>query len=142
LLAGPPLLCLSWYLGWRSWYPDMARLVGRRRSRACRLALKSLRGLTRKLAPKETAVRVTAIVSKYLQERLDLAAAEPTPADVSALLQSGGVASSLALQFAGLLRICDAVRFAPQPPSSEKLAVEAARLIRELEAEPCLAATS
>jgi hypothetical protein len=85
---------------------------------------------------------VTAIVSKYLQDRLDLSVAEPTPADVSTHLQSTGVGSALALQFAGLLTICDAVRFAPQPPSSEKLAGEAARLIRELEAEPCLAATS
>jgi hypothetical protein len=143
LFAAPPVLCLAGSLAWLRWFPDAAHLAGRRRSRAARRGLKRLRSLSRALPARQTADRVVAIIGDYLRERLELAAAEPTSEEVTTCLEEAGIAPVLAGQFANLLDACAATRFAPDAlvPRTD-LAGEAARLIRQLEAEPCLAETS
>jgi hypothetical protein len=143
LFLAPPVLCLAWYVAWLRWFPDAARLAGRRRSRAARLALKKLAAVPAGKATKETAERVVAIVCDYLHQRLELTSAEPTPGEVAGHLEQAGVSAALAGQFAALLDACAATRFAPDPVGSQAdLARAAARLIRQLEAEPCLCKAS
>jgi hypothetical protein len=136
-LVVPPLLCVAWWHMWRRWYPDAARQAGRRRSKAARLALKALRPV--KLLPREeVGSPVAAIVTRYLRERVELSAEEPTPFEAVAHLEQAGIDHALAERFGDLFRACDAARFtadffAPR----DDLGAEAARLIRALEEQPC-----
>jgi hypothetical protein len=90
----------------------------------------------------EAGTAVATAVGRYLRQRLDLPAAELTPYEVTVSLQQAGVATALAEQIADLFHACDAVRFAPASlPAGQNLAGQASRLIRQLEAEPCLCHT-
>jgi hypothetical protein len=112
LFLFPPLACAGWYWLWSQFYPDAARLVRLRRSRAARLALQALHHL----GASDTilqAERTAAIVAEYLRQRFDLSAAEPTPDEVETSLQRAGVPSDLAGRVAEFFRRCDAVRFGP-----------------------------
>jgi hypothetical protein len=143
MFAAPPVLCLVWYQLWRSWYPDAARLAGRRRSRAARFALRQLRAIPRGLTMQERAAKVAVVLGRYLHQRLDLPSAEPTPAEVAALLSQASAGPAISARFSRFLAICDAARFGLDEGSiTADLLTEAAHLIRELEVEPCLCATS
>lgn len=69
------------------------------------------------LKPRDELVQVeqvAAITARYLRQRFDLPAAEPTPAEVAGHLRGalpGG--EKLAEQAADFFRACDAARFAP-----------------------------
>jgi hypothetical protein len=142
LLAVPPLGCVAWYQAWKRLYPDAARQVVRRRSRAARMALKALRALARDPNPADLGAPVAAVLADYLHQRLDLPAAEPTPAETTAHLAKAGVPPAFVARFAALFQECDAARFSPITyADTQDLAGEAAQLIRDLEAEPCLSPT-
>ena len=112
LLLVPPFACIAWYLLWRRMYPDAARLASQRRSRAARRALQALHA-ARRLDTETRATRTTAIVAGYLQQRLDLAIAEPTPREVALLFAQQGCSSALTEQAVRFFEACDSTRFLP-----------------------------
>jgi hypothetical protein len=133
LAIAPPLLCVVWYVLWRRNNPDEGRLVRRRRSQAAEQALKGLSN-----SDDVGAGRVAGVLAGYLRQRLDLAAAEPTPREASRHLHRLGVSPALIRQTGDLFRACDAARFSAMPaPGNRTLAGQAAQLILALEAEPC-----
>jgi hypothetical protein len=134
-----PLLCLGWYRAWRHFWPDAAGAARQRRSRAAAEALRALQRAQR-LAGGERAARAAAAVALYLRRRLDLPAAEPTPAEASGWLEARGCPAALAERAAGFFRSCDAARFAPGPSGGVDLAAASA-LILAVEEESCLAAS-
>lgn len=133
LVAGPPLACWLWYARWRRCHPNAAESTQRRRSRAARLALASLADQPGNVE------RTRAAAVDFLRQRLELTAAEPTPVEVARHLKRLGFATSVVSGWANLLHACDHVRFtsSPSAPGTD-LATEAVRLIRELEADPCV----
>jgi hypothetical protein len=138
----PPLMCVAWYQAWGRLYPDAARLAHLRRSRAARQVLKALRTMKQQQPAEQAGSAVAAAVGKYLRQRLELPAAELTPYEVTVSLQQAGVPTALAEEFADLFHACDTARFAPvSRPDGQNLAGQASRLIRQLEAEPCLGHT-
>jgi hypothetical protein len=138
LVVLPPGLCLAWWGLWRHYYPDTARAVTLRRSRAARLALKALRAVRPAGDGDETAARSADVVAGYLRQRLDFTAAEPTPFEISVRLEQAGVSSALAGRFGDFFRTCDAARFAPGSLDPQvNLKGQAAALVRQLEAELC-----
>jgi hypothetical protein len=142
LLLGPPLLCAAWYSGWRRRYPDAARQARQRRSRAARLALQQLRA-ARGLPPDQRAARAASAVASYLRERLELAAAEPTPLETARHLQRKGCSAEVTEQAAGFFRACDEARFLPAPPpDGPDPAAAGTQLILAVEAETCPRAPS
>jgi hypothetical protein len=132
LIVGPPLLCGAWYAAWRSLYPDAARRTRRRRSRAAEQSLKMLRAACR-LPPPQRANCAAEAVTCYLHARFDLTAAEPTPTEAAEALRRVG-RSDLADGFAGLVKACDAARFAPVA-DGVALTEQAELLILDAEAE-------
>ncbi len=143
LFLAPPAVCLAWYQAWRRQHPDAARLMGRRRSKAGREALKALRTSGPSRDPEAVGARVAGALARYLHHRLDLATAEPTPVEAQLALEQADVSAKLAEKAAELLRRCDVARFTPGLLApDEDLAAEAVSLVRELEAEPCLSQPS
>ncbi len=112
LLLAPPLGCVAWYLLWRRLYPDAARLASQRRSRAARRALQSLHAARRLDAPARSA-RIAAIVAEYLQQRLDLTIAEPTPHEIALLFRQHDFSPTLSEQAIHFFETSDRVRFQP-----------------------------
>jgi hypothetical protein len=132
----PPLGCLVWYWYWRRLNPDDARLAHRRRSRAARRALQHLAGLGR-TPPERRAVLVPAAVTGYLHERLDLAAAEPTPAEAREHLVRRGCPEALAAQAADFYQAADKARFVPGTADGSDLPALAEQFILAVEAATC-----
>ncbi|GEM_PF-583449 len=147
LLLAPPLGCIVWHLLWQRLYPDAAYLASQRRSRAARRALQALRSAPRlALSPllqveegkgRDSAARIATIVADYLQQRLDLTLAEPTPREVALLFAQHGFSSALTEQAARFFEICDRVRFQPGETdvSPGELQNAAIRLILAVEGE-------
>jgi hypothetical protein len=117
LVLAVPAGCAVWYAAWRRCYPDAARQVWQRRTRAARKALHALRNL-RAPCSDGTARQVTAILTHYLQQRLNLRTAELTPAEVAERLQRSGCPTEVTERAAALLRARDAARFSLDLPSS------------------------
>lgn len=140
LLLTPPLGCLIWFLLWRRMYPDAARLANQRRSHAARRALNALRA-ARRLNAENRAARTAAIVAGYLQQRLDLACAEPTPHEVASLFAQHGFSSALTEQAIVFFETCDRARFLPVDSGSgvspTELPDSAFQFILAVEAETC-----
>jgi hypothetical protein len=134
-LLVPPLLGAGWYLLWRRFHPDAARRARIRQSLAARQALQALNALGPAEADQRV-YRVARIAGGYLQQRLGLPTAEPTPAEVITCLGRAGAPDVLAGKAAEFFRACDAARFAPaQPTDAADLTAAAHRLILTLEAE-------
>ena len=132
LLLFTLLACGAWYLTWRRLYPDAGRLVQQRRSRAAEMALKALDRLPRGAADLRAA-HIAATVTAYLQQRLDLLTAEPTPAEAASHLRTTGCPDALAQEAESFFRTCDAVRFFPEAKAID-LPASARQLILDLEA--------
>jgi hypothetical protein len=142
LLLGPPVLCLAWYAVWRRRHPDEARHLRQRHSGAANQALRALHALDRR-QPKDAAVKGAHILAEYLRQRFDLAAAEPTPAEIADRLRRGGASAATAEKTAAFFRSCDAARFAPNGIlGAADWPDAAAQLILALEAEPCSSSVS
>jgi hypothetical protein len=134
-LLAPPLLGGGWYLVWRRFNPDATRRARIRQSLAARQALHALNALGPAEAD-QRAYRVARIAAGYLQQRLGLPTAEPTPGEVAACLGRAGSSEVLAGKAAEFFRACDAARFAPaRPTDAADLTAAASRLILTLEAE-------
>jgi hypothetical protein len=130
----PPACCLIWCRVWRHCHPSAAAQAGRRRSRAARQALLALSRLRDDPFGKETA----AVVGQYLQQRLPLAALEPTPGEVKEGLLRAGLAEVLTRQAGTFFQACEDSRFAPpEVPRVRSLQSEAAELIEALEKGTC-----
>jgi hypothetical protein len=134
VLLGPPVVCALWYLAWRRMYPDAARLVQQRRSRAARRALGRLDKAGRQ-SGRELAESVAQALAGYLRERFDLASAEPTPAEALALLVRQGWVAEQASQAAVLLAECAEARFQSQEQTESELVEKTRRFILEMEKE-------
>jgi hypothetical protein len=135
VLLAPPIIAVDGYLLWRYLNPDAARRARIRQSLAARQALNALHALG-PADPDQRAYRVARIAAGYLQQRLGLPSAEPTPAEVTACLARAGSPEALAGKAAEFFRACDAARFAPaKPAEATDLAAAATRLIQTLEAE-------
>jgi hypothetical protein len=142
LLLTPPLGCFVWYLIWRWLYPDAARLASQRRSRAARQALHALHA-ARRLDAATRAERTAAIVVGYLQQRLDLSIAEPTPPEVGVLFAQYGCSPVLTEQAVRFFEACDAARFLPAGASASfDLHASALPFILAVEEATCPAAHS
>jgi hypothetical protein len=137
VLLAPPALGFLWYAAWRRLYPDAAGRARIRRSRAALLALQDLSAINGNGS--DRVERVTAITGTYLRQRFDLAAVEPTPAEVDALLRRHTTTEKLADSVARFFADCDAARFAPTGSVGQSTdPVEAARqLIVSLEERSC-----
>lgn len=132
----PPVVGGCWYVAWRRLYPDAAHRLRIRQSLAARQALQALQALGPADA-EQRAYRVSRIAAGYLQQRLGLPTAEPTPAEVAACLEKAGSSEPMPGKAAEFFRACDAARFAPpQPSGAIDLSAEATRLIQSLEVEP------
>ena len=107
-----------------------------RRSKAARRALKLLRRAEKKTAGDQTR-QVTAVITSYLRERLELPTSEPTPPEVANHLQGLHLAPDLIERAVRFFKEADAARFQPSPPANEALTASATALILSLEAEPC-----
>lgn len=112
LVLGPPLGCIGWYFIWRRLYPDAARLASQRRSRAARRALEALHA-ARRLDAESRAARTAAVVAGYLQQRLDLTLAEPTPREIALLFEQLGFSTALTEKATDFFETCDRARFLP-----------------------------
>jgi hypothetical protein len=132
------LLAVGWCLLWRRFNPDAARRARIRQSLAARQALQALNSLA-PAAADQRAYRVARIAAGYLQQRLGLPTAEPTPAEVAACLGRAGSPDVLAGKAAEFFRACDAARFAPAPLNAADLTAAASSLILTMEAEACAA---
>jgi hypothetical protein len=106
LFAAGVAVGVVWVVGWRRLFPDGARLAAIRRHRAVRIALDRLR---RPRVPPE-AIAVT--LRNYLIARYGLSFTAQTPAEVASGLEKVGVPAERAAEAEGVLRACDAVRFA------------------------------
>lgn len=133
LLLAPPVLGLGWYAVWRRRHPGVARLAQQRRSRAAQQALSALETVQESDGG-EQARKVSALVTAYLHDRLDLSPADPTPAEAAAHLRRLGLSPALSGRTARFYRGCDAVRFAPEAATGpENLPAAARDLILALE---------
>lgn len=130
----PPVLAGCWYVLWRRVYPDAAAKRRIRQSLAARQALQALQALGT-ANPDQRAYRVARIAAGYLQQRLGLPTAEPTPAEVAACLERAGSPAPTPGKAAEFFRTCDAIRFGPPAPSAD-MAAAATQLIQSLETEP------
>lgn len=135
LLLTPPLGCIVWYLVWQRLYPDAARLASQRRGRAARQALNALYA-SRRLDAEARAARMVSIVANYLQQRLDLTIAEPTPREIAVLFGKHGFSPGLTDRAVHFFELCDHVRFLPPSASPFVDLYDAAvRLILAVESE-------
>jgi hypothetical protein len=135
LLLGPPLACVAWYVLWRRLYPDVARQVRHRRSRAARQALQTFHD-ARTLPPQRRAEQIADAVALYLRRRLDLPAVTPTPGEAAAYLEKAGAPDALRQQAFSFFQACDTLRFAPEPtPAAADLGAAATDLVLAVETE-------
>jgi hypothetical protein len=129
LLTAPPVACLVAGFAWRRFFPDEIRRARRQRGAAARRAHGQLQ------AGGATAWDV---VRRYLHERFDFPASDPTPTETAGFLKRRGFAKELCEQTRAFFQACDAERFTTGAESNRKhLADAAVRLIEALEADPC-----
>ena len=107
LLLAPPLLTVAAVRSWRRRFPDSGQRHRHQRSGAARRALQALQ------APRSADDEPAWIVlGRYLRERLDFPAAEPTPAEVGRFARRRGASRPMAAKLAAFLEECDKARFA------------------------------
>ncbi len=79
------------------------------------------------------------VFGRYLRERLDFPAVEPTPAEVRRFVRRRGASRPMADKLAAFLDACDKARFAgPASDGAAALRDEAGRLIHALEDDLCV----
>lgn len=125
----PPVVAIGWCAIWRAINPVGDRLVRRRRSRAARLAIKSLRH-----ADDATAIVQSVVI--YLAEHFELPGIIRVPRDLARLLGDARVDGPTIDECVAFINASDSVRFAPFPViEAEQLRVQGENLIRRLEGE-------
>jgi hypothetical protein len=137
LFLSPPIGCLIWYMCWCRLYPDAVRQAHQRRSRAARQALQQLQSAQR-LSPELHATRIAAIVNGYLQQRLEMNIAEPTPREIADFCAQQGWPLARIEQAVRFFSACDSARFLPRSQdTSYDLHTDAVQLILAVEEETC-----
>jgi hypothetical protein len=136
LTALPVIGCVVWYRVWTRLYPDAARQVTLRRSRAARRALADLSRLHSPLN-RESAAVASHLLTRYLRERLDQLQAEPTPREVVEHLTRLRLPPERIEAVRTLMEQLDAHRFGT-PVGDADLVADLRTLILALEDEPCL----
>jgi hypothetical protein len=130
LLLVPPLMTLACMRGWRRLFPDAHDHRRRERSRAAQRALQALAAADGEAA--------WLVFSRYLHERLDFPAEEPTPSEVKRFLRRRGASRPIAEKLAAFLATCDAARFAGTLTNGAgPLRDEVSHLIHALEDDLC-----
>lgn len=126
----PPAASLMAYRLWRYHHPDRARR--RRQSRAARQALRALR-----LLPTDPHGRGSgAVFTRFLQTRMSLPSAEPTPLEVRLHLWQQGFSPQLTDSAGNFYQIAAEAQFAPVGDRvSDDRRKEAMRLILAVEEE-------
>lgn len=109
LFGGATLAAVGWVVGWRWVYPDAARLAKIRRTRAVRVALDRLR---KAAAAADPAAATAAAFCGYLTARFGVPPAARTPPEVADALRAQAFDDTRVAAAEGLLRRCDAARFA------------------------------
>jgi hypothetical protein len=138
LAVAAPALTIGWYLAWRRRNPTQARLSRLRKSRATRQTLRAFERRSHR-EPREEACDLAEVLADYLDERLDLKAAQSSPAEIACQLRNRGIADELASRAAGLFGACDEICFSPprqQGAELNRLRAEAAELVLALESQP------
>lgn len=131
LLLAPPLATVGAVRSWQRLFPDRGRRHQQQRSGAARRALVALRS--------PDAEPAWIVFGRYLRERLDFPAVEPTPADVRRFVRRRGASRPMAEKLAAFLSDCDKARFAgPGHDGAAALRDEAGRLIHALEDDLCV----
>jgi len=126
---GPPIVAVGWCVAWRALNPVGDRLARRRRSRAARHALKTLRHSS------DDSDAIVETVAIYLAEHFELPAIARTPVDLTRRLNETG-ASQYVTECVAFLHAADSARFAPSPAIHANALLEQAEfLIRRLEGE-------
>jgi hypothetical protein len=129
-LLGP---VLEFLLLFRSrFYRDAEYRSAARRSIAAKHALAALG----RISDGADINQIVAVVSRYLRERFDLTAEEPTPGEVQRQLESAGCDSAASGLASSFFRECDAARYAHLAPSENPVSM-ARHVILTLEAGPC-----
>jgi len=130
----PPLVCLVWFWVWRRLNPDAVRQAGKRRSRAAQEALQSV-GKCKSVKPLEQ------VLTRFLQQRFDLAITAPTPLEAMTHLMRVGVSLEAVQRTGEVYRDIAAARFSPAS-ANESLEADVRQLIVTLENDPCRALLS
>jgi hypothetical protein len=131
VLLAPPLVVIATVRTLQRRYPERGRGHRHQRSGAARRALQALR-----TAGDEPA---WVVFGRYLRERLDYPAVEPTPTEVRHFVRRRGASRPLADELAAFLAACDRSRFAgPSSDGAAKLRDEAGRVICALEDDLCV----
>src|SRR5207253_761606 len=92
VLLVSPLLTVAGVRGWRRLFPDHGQAHRRQRSQAAQRALQALHRTNDEPA--------WIVLGRYLRERLDFAAAEPTPAELRPFLRRRGASRPMAERLA------------------------------------------
>jgi hypothetical protein len=130
----PPLAAVGWCILWQRRHPSSVHRMQQRRSLAARRALTALRAVRQE----DALLRTRHLMLTYLTERFDLAAEEPTPAEVGQCLATAGCSPTAQKCAVAFFQLCDAARFAPLPPPEAIYLIPAVKkLILDLEAESC-----
>jgi hypothetical protein len=129
LFLAPPLLTVASLLGWHCLNPSRGQRRQRVRSQAARQAIQALEGANGEAA--------WIVLARYLRDRLDFPAEEPTPAEVRQFLRRRGVSRPVADNLAAFLGTCAAARFAPAANDAAPLRHEAGQLVVTLEDDLC-----
>jgi hypothetical protein len=134
----PASAFFAYAIVWPRLSPSAEKRASARRSLA---AKKALSALARMPADAESVERAGDVLARYLRERFEPEAEEPTPSEVQRLLLSAGADAAAAKLAADFFRTRDAVRYA-HIPSSENLLNTAREIVLFLEAGPCPASAS
>lgn len=132
--TAPPIIAVGWCVAWRTINPVGDRLVRRRRSRAARIAMRTLHSLARHSSTDSASV--VDCVALYLAERYDLPGVFRTPNDLASHLRAAEAPAETITVAENFLQTADAVRFAPWiAGASDALLADAERFIRQQEGE-------
>lgn len=128
----PALAFGVWFILWRRFSPDAAKLAGLRRAHAVRLALDGLRRLSH-LPPPELGARAAILVRSFLSERLGLPGHCITPAEIGEFLRKAGLSDPLVSRAMAFFRDSDFARFGPPGAAPDQLTARAEKLVLDVE---------
>jgi hypothetical protein len=121
-----------WFILWRWFSPDAAKLAGLRRAHAVRLALDGLRRLSH-LPPPEIGAKAAVLVRSFLSERLGLPSHCITPSEIGEFLRKAGLSDPLVARAMAFFRDSDFARFGPPGAAPDGLTAMAEKLVLDVE---------
>lgn len=131
-LLTPAIAFAVWFVLWKRFSPDAAKLAGLRRAHAVRLALDGLRRLSH-LPPAELGARSAMLVRAFLSERLGLPGNRITPSEIGEFLDKAGLPDALIGRATAFFRDSDFACFGPPGIATDGLTMRAEQLVLDLE---------